>query len=205
MTIFGRWHSERFGDDGAVHTDDFWWNAIDPQLLTRIDGLLRTHRLVHAVVLLRKEWEQQPRPGLYEAQDLLMERRAELDRQGLIAPWPQPPTTGRLIEMVASVTAPVVAVEAFWDGDTQGWFVVLVAVVRRPGPRHERFDEVTLTTLTEGREMPLSDGQVPLWPEAQQAIAQGRAVAQHFGVPFHFASPHERNDDLPRWWDTRSD
>jgi hypothetical protein len=48
----------------------------------------------------------------------------------------------------------------------------------------------------------LFSGQVPPWPEARRASEQGQAIAQHFGVPFHFASPEAPDVDLPRWWDT---
>ncbi|MEV6927412.1 hypothetical protein AB0M46_23305 [Dactylosporangium sp. NPDC051485] len=190
-------------DNGGVHAADAWWSAIDPRLLERIDSLLCTDQLIAAVFLLRQEGPRQPPPGLYEAQDLLVERRAELDRQGLLKPAPPPLTTAQLIEKAEAVTAPIVAVEAFWDGDTQGWFVVLVAIVRRPGRSHDHFDEAPLTVLQHGSDIRLFNGQVPPWPEAQQAIEQGRAVAQHVGVPFHFASPGEPSDDMPRWWDTQ--
>jgi hypothetical protein len=33
------------------------------------------------------------------------------------------------------------------------------------------------------------NGQVPPWPEAEEAQTTGRALADHFGVPFHFVSP----------------
>jgi hypothetical protein len=93
-------------------------------------------------------------------------------------------------------------VEALWDGDTQGWYVDLVAIVRRPGRHHDRFDEVPLSALRHGGDIRLFNGQVPPWPEARRAAEQGQAVAQHFGVPFHFTSPEAPDVDLPRWWDT---
>jgi hypothetical protein len=85
-----------------------------------------------------------------------------------------------------------------WDGDTQGW-----CVVDRPGRYHSRFDEEWLTTLRHGGDIRVFNGQVPPWPEAHQAAEQGRAVAQHAGVPFHFTNPDEPDIDLPRWWDTQ--
>jgi len=178
------------------------WHAIEPRLLERIDQLLCTGQLIHAVVLLRQEGTQPP-PGLYAAQDLLLERRAELDRQGLLQPPPPPPTTAQLIEAAEAVTTPILAVEAMWDGDTQGWFVRLVAIVDRPGRHHDRFDEVPLTVVRHGGDIRLFNGRVPPWPEAQQAIEQGRAVARHIGVPFHFTSPQTPDVELPRWWDTQ--
>ncbi|WP_406036461.1 hypothetical protein OG799_18500 [Micromonospora sp. NBC_00898] len=180
-----------------------WWNAIDPQLLKQIDELLCTGRLIQAVVLLRQGGGLQPPPGLYEAQDLLIERRVGLDRQGLLEPEPPPPTTAQLIEKADAITAPILAVEAFWDGDTQGWCVDLVAIVSRPGRNRDHFDEVPLTVLRHGGDIRLFNGRVPPWPEAQQAIEQGQAVARHVGVPFHFTNPEAPDVDLPRWWDTQ--
>ena len=147
--------------------------------------------------------DQEEKPGLYEAQDLLTERSAELERRGLVESEPPPPTTAQLIERAAAITAPVVAVEALWDGDSRGWCVDLVAIVRRPSRHHERFDEVPLNVLRHGGDIRLFNGQVPPWPEAQQATEQGQTVAQHFGVPFHFTGPATPDVDLPRWWDTQ--
>jgi hypothetical protein len=90
-----------------------------------------------------------------------------------------------------------------WDGDTQGWHVYLVAVVQRAGQHHDRFDEVPLTVLRGGGDIRLFNGQVPPWPEATHATKQGRAVAEHLSVPFHFTSPEAPGIDLPRWWDTK--
>ncbi|WP_432981868.1 hypothetical protein [Dactylosporangium sp. CA-233914] len=115
---------------------------------------------------------------------------------------PDPRTTEALIARAAGIGAPVVAVEALWDGDTQGWVVRLVAIVRRPGRRHDRFDDITLMILRHGGDIRLFTGQVPPWPEAHQATEQGQAVARHFGVPFHFTSPQTPDINLPRWWDT---
>jgi hypothetical protein len=36
--------------------------------------------------------------------------------------------------------------------------------------------------------------------EALEATAIGRALADRLSVPFHFASPDNPNNDLPRWW-----
>jgi hypothetical protein len=128
-----------------------------------------------------------------------------LARQGLVQPAPPTPTTAQLIDKANAITTPILAVEALWDGDTQGWYVDLVAIVNRPGRHHSRFDEVPLTTLRHGGDIRLFNGQVPPWPEAQQAGELGRAVAQHAGVPFHFTNADEPDVGLPRWWDAQPD
>jgi hypothetical protein len=186
-----------------VHAYDASWNALSPQVRDRIDELLSSRRLIAALALLRQDGGLQPPPGLYQAQDMLTERSAELDQRGLVEPEPPPPTLAQLIERVTAITAPVVAVEALWDGDTQGWCVDLVAIVPRPGRHHERFDEVLLTVMRHSGDIRLFNGQVPPWTEARQATEQGRTVARHVGVPFHFTSPATPDVDLPRWWDTQ--
>ncbi|XVU30180.1 hypothetical protein ACQPZJ_24745 [Actinoplanes sp. CA-054009] len=177
--------------------------ALSPELQARVDALLRERNLFGALVLLRRDAGLQPPPGIYETQDFLHARQRELEVLGLVQPKPAPPTTEQLIAKAAAVTAPIAAVEAYWDGDTQGWHVPLVAVVRRPSRHHPAFDEVLLTILDGGGDIRLFNGQAPPWPEAQSATAQGQAVAHHFGVPFLFASPELPVLDPPRWWDGR--
>jgi hypothetical protein len=56
---------------------------------------------------------------LYEARNLLIERRTELDRQGLLDPTQSLPTTAQLIAKADALSAPILAVEALWDGDSR--------------------------------------------------------------------------------------
>lgn len=177
------------------------WATLSPRLRERLDELLADRRLIQAVVLLRGEGGLEPRPGLYQAQDLLEARRRELDRLGLLRPEPLPPTVAQLIERAAALNGPA-AVEAVWDGDTQGWFVCLLVIVRRPGGR---FHEMPLTSIRRGGDIRLFNGTVPPWPEAIEATTQGEAVAAHLGVPFHFTSPDTPDDLAARWWDTQPD
>jgi hypothetical protein len=76
------------------------------------------------------------------------------------------------------------AVEALWDGDTvHDWFVLLIAVLDDPeGEGHL----ATVHRAPEGS---------PAGPAAAEA---GRALAEHLGVPFHFASPDAPDDEAPR-------
>lgn len=60
-------------------------------------------------------------------------RAAAACGRGLVRPEPPSPTTAQLVEAVAAIAAPVAAIEGVRDGDTQGWLVRLVAIVRRPG------------------------------------------------------------------------
>jgi hypothetical protein len=78
----------------------------------------------------------------------------------------------------------IVAVEACWDGGNDDSSARLVAIVKRPGRSHPRFDEVVLGSLG-----------------SADVMAKGRAVADLLGVPFHSTQPEHGDLGLPRWWD----
>jgi hypothetical protein len=193
------------GQTGVVQEQDAWWTSLSSQVRDQIDGQLRQRRLIHAVVLLRSDGGLDPRPSLYEAQDMMAERLAWLRAQGSVEPEAPPAEVPQLVETVTAITDPVVAVEALWDGDTQGWFVRLYAIVRRPSRHHSCFDEQPLAGFRHGGDLRLFRGEVPPWPEAAEALAKGEATARSIGVPFYFASPDAPDDGLPRWWDSLAD
>ena len=103
-----------------------------------------------------------------------------------------------LARQVAALPHPPDAIEALWDGDSDGWFICLVAVTLRPKFEHN------LAFIRHGTDMRIFNGEVPPWPEALEATATGRTLADRLGVPFHFASPDNPNIDLPRWWTGRT-
>ncbi|SNY44080.1 hypothetical protein [Paractinoplanes atraurantiacus] len=174
--------------------------TLTPELQARVDELLCERNVLGALVLLCRDAGLQPPPSIHETQDFLHARQRELDRLGRVQPEPPPPTTEQLIAEAAAIPAPIAAIEAYWDGDTQGWHVVLVAVVRRPSSRHPTFDEVRLTIVDGGGDIRLFNDQAPPWSDEQSATAQGQAIAAHFSVPFFFASPDLPVLDPPRWW-----
>ena len=95
-----------------------------------------------------------------------------------------------------------VAVEAWWNGDTDGWFVVLVAVYAERRWFRSKYREMTLGCLRgDGGDLRLFNGEVPPWPEAWLASEVGQEIASRFGIPFYFPSPRHPEEDCPRWWD----
>jgi hypothetical protein len=169
------------------------WARLPSYIQDRIDAELRHRRLIAAIMVLRDQAGLDPKPSLYAAQDIVAGRMDHLTRLGVVEPEPSTAVADMLVKARA-ISAAVAAVEAVWDGDTQGWFVELLAIVKRPGSRHERFDEVPLAALRHGPDIRLFNGQVPPWPEATEATEKGRALAGALGVPFYFASPVEPND-----------
>lgn len=176
------------------------WSRLPREVRDRIDVHLRRRHLIPAIMMLRTEGGLDPVPGLHEAQEVLVERYNWLAQQGMLGLRPQV-EVAQVIAVVQSIAAPVVAIEAVWDGDTEGWMVDLVAVVRRPSQYHRDYDEVHLGTIRRGGDIRLFNGQVPPWPEATEAAQIGEVAAAYLGVPFHFTDPNHPDVGLARWWD----
>lgn len=166
---------------------DGWWPYLDERTRQELDENVLCDRRMPA---LRVVWLAL-RPlglGLYEAERVVHARYEALGERVRYTP-PDPLDLPSLAARAAALPGRAAAVEALWDGDTvHGWFVVMVAVLDDP------IGEGHLATVHRRR-----DGRPP-GPAAADA---GRALAEHLGVPFHFASPDVPDDEAPRWRTTR--
>lgn len=171
------------------------WEELPAELRARVDELVVEDRWLWAVRELRNSGRL-PTMGLYECRDLVSKWRELLGDRIRKRPEPaRDPAT--LIAKVQALPTRPDAFEALWDGDTTGWFVLLYAVTREPR------SEVCLAGIRQGSDLRLFNGTVPPWPEAQEAVETGTALARHFGVPFFFLSPDSPDiTDDQRWWDT---
>jgi hypothetical protein len=176
------------------------WVQLPQEIRDRIDTELRQRRHLQAILTLRGEGGLDPTADLYQAQAVVDQRLRWLTERGEVEPDPVV-GVAELVTKLQAISEPVAAIEALWDGDTQGWLVMLVAVIERPSRRHPRFDEVTLALLRHSGDIRLFNGEVPPWPEAAEAAEKGEALATALGVPFYFADPDTPDDALPRWWD----
>lgn len=104
--------------------------------------------------------------------------------------------THDLLAKLRALPTPPVAIEALWDGDTQGWFVDLCAVLVLEGCHESRW----LHTFSDGGDLRVFQGVVPPWPEAIEAAKNGAQLAAILGIPFYFPSPEHPEDECPHWW-----
>lgn len=119
-----------------------------------------------------------------EMQSIEAFRYAELD--GQIQWKPERPWLERMEIAVDGISPAPTAIEALWEGDTYGWFVILRAV----GPAEEGSpaDRTVALGTYQGRggDSRLFTGEVPPWPEREWATEDGEHLAARAGVPFRF-------------------
>ncbi|SEC49496.1 hypothetical protein SAMN05216489_00876 [Streptomyces sp. 3213] len=168
------------------------WAALSAAERSAVDELIRRDHRLPAVVRMREAFPAESRPGLYETLDVVAERYRELGMSFERRPTP-PLDLTTLAERVEALPGRTVAIEAMWDGDSDGWCVDLMAHTDAP------VAEYRLATVRHGGDLRLFNGTVPPWPEAREAETVGRALAERFGVPFHFAGRDEPEIDAPRW------
>ncbi|MEZ0096156.1 hypothetical protein [Streptacidiphilus sp. EB129] len=171
------------------------WAELPADDRAAVDILIHQDRRLAAVKRLREAFPDDSRPGLYDTLDVVAARYRELGQR--FERYPTPPLElVTLVEKVEALPGRPVAIEAVWDGDTDGWCVDLIALTDDPATEHR------LAMIRHGSDMRLFNGTVPPWPEAQEAETVGRALAEQFAVPFHFASPDQPDLDAPRWRST---
>jgi hypothetical protein len=169
------------------------WGALPARVRAQVDALVLKDHKLQAVKVVREALEE-PRPGLHECMDLVAERFEDLGQRFTRSPT-APLDLDELTAKVQALPHRPAAIEALWDGDSEGWMVYLLAVTLEPRTEHH------LAIIQHGTDIRLFTGEVPPWPEAREASTIGRRLAERFGVPFHFASP-EKPDFTPRWWDS---
>lgn len=103
-------------------------------------------------------------------------------------------------EKVRAVSGRPLAIEALWDGDTEGWFLDIY-VVCASADAEGGYSETHLGCLRYGGDFRLFEGTVPPWPEAAVAKLAGERVARELSLEFYFPSPDSPDDDCPHWWE----
>ncbi|MGW9438313.1 hypothetical protein [Streptomyces sp. NPDC055607] len=136
------------------------WTALPQDVRERVDALVVRRRQIMAVKEMRESGVA-PRPGLRDCVDLVA-ARMEILADRLVPPPYQ--DVDALAGQAAALPGPPVALELAWDGDTQGWILVLGAVL--PG--------------SSGRPHALAQWQETVWTEP---LATARALADRLGVP----------------------
>ena len=89
--------------------------------------------------------------------------------------------------------------EALWDGDTQGWFLLLSLYTETRKLFSKEVKSQHLGIVRFGGDIRLFTGEVPSWPEAVLAKEWGQKAEEKYGLTFYFPSDNEPDDDCPNW------
>jgi hypothetical protein len=94
-----------------------------------------------------------------------------------------------------------IAVEAQWDGDTEGWFLMMLAVVKIKNGiwKSSKIETYHLGNISLGSDIRVFNGTVPPYPEATLATEIGNKLSAKYKLEFFFPSPLNPDDDCPRW------
>jgi hypothetical protein len=93
-----------------------------------------------------------------------------------------------------------IAVEILWSGDTQGWFLMMYAVVESGFFFWKKSGSYHLGNISNGEgDIRLFSGGVPPWPEAVKANGIAERLREKFGLEIYFPSPNEPDEDCPKW------
>jgi len=89
--------------------------------------------------------------------------------------------------------------EALWDGDTDGWFLMLSLYYTTDNLFGKEEKAIDLGIVSFGGDIRLFNGQVPLWPEAELAKQLGAEAAEKYELTFYFPSDKYPDSDCPPW------
>jgi hypothetical protein len=111
------------------------------------------------------------------------------------------PSVDELAAKAAALPSGPVAIEAFWDGDSGGWYAVIGAVLRRGWLWPTYTGEVLGWFRPEADDIGAYEAIPGAWPQAKLAAAAGQQLAERLGVPFYFPAAAYPEEECPRWWE----
>ena len=100
-------------------------------------------------------------------------------------------------EEVKKLRATPQVLEALWDGDTTGWFLLLY-VYTHSGWLFKTEKRHFIGDITLGGDIRLFNQEVPPWPEAELAKEIGAQAKAKYNLKFYMPS-EEPDDDCPSW------
>lgn len=109
-----------------------------------------------------------------------------------------------LLQRVKQLPPNIAVIEASWDGDSSGWYVMVSAIEKLRDGNYKRH---YITAIGHGQGeyhdfYRALHGEVPPYPEGLLAKEVGQELADSLHIPFYFASPDKPAlDEVPDWVD----
>lgn len=105
------------------------------------------------------------------------------------------------VSKIEQIKGTPIAVEALWDGDTHGWFLMMFVIIKTKNRiwRASKIKTYHLGNLSHGGDIRLFNGTVPPYPEATLATEIGNKLSEKYNLEFFFPSPIKPDDSCPHW------
>ena len=100
---------------------------------------------------------------------------------------------------IQKVSGRPTVLEALWDGDTQGWFLILNLYTETGKFIWKKETSQQLGIVRFGGDIRLFNGEIPPWPEAELAKECGQKATEKYGLTFYFPSDTEPDHNCPSW------
>lgn len=108
-------------------------------------------------------------------------------------------TFEELDEKIKATGGMPTVLEALWDGDTNGWFLIL-SLYAKTGNVFWGSEECHHLGVARYNKQPgIFKDDVPRWPEAALVRDWGQKAIEKYGLTFYFPSDKEPDDNCPPW------
>ncbi|WP_375559489.1 hypothetical protein ACE193_17365 [Bernardetia sp. OM2101] len=91
-----------------------------------------------------------------------------------------------------------VAIQALWDGDTQGWCIYMEVIIDTKN-RFSKYSIFHLCTMRFASDLRIFNGQPTPWEETIVAKKIGNLISKKYNIPFWFPASEAPDDDCPSW------
>lgn len=98
----------------------------------------------------------------------------------------------------AQKTGVPVAIQALWDGDTQGWCIYMEVIIDTKN-RFSKYSIFHLCTMRFASDLRIFNGQPTPWEETIVAKKIGNYISEQYNIPFWFPASEAPDDDCPSW------
>ena len=99
------------------------------------------------------------------------------------------PTYNQFITKINSFEGTPKVIEALWDGDTTGWFLVIYVILEKKNLLSKYTSREQVGVIRKGGDIRIFQGKVPPYPESEIAIEIGKYFNDLYGTEFYVTAP----------------
>ena len=110
-------------------------------------------------------------------------------------------TYDKFLDKINSFDGIPKVIEALWDGDTTGWFLVMYVIFEKKKLLTKYTSREQIGVIRKGSDIRLLQSKVPPYPESEIANRIGKYFHELYETEFYFPSPIHPDDDCPSYYE----